>query len=168
MPRGRPSTRQGAPAFGERLRNLRRDRGFTQVTLAKALGITQQTVSAHEKGGAWPSPRILIRLARTLQVTTDELLGVKDVKVPPLSTSSARMWTRFKKLRALKPAEQSTIWGIIETFFARHERHSAENGTKAPPESEVPPTKAAHSRTGGPPDTGGPSRQAKAPRGGRP
>lgn len=126
MPRGRPSTKQTASAFGERLRTLRRDRGFTQDALAKALGITQKTVSAYEGGTTWPSPPVMIRMAKTLQVTADELLGIQDIKTPKMSTSTSRLWTRFKRLQTLPPVEQRTVWQIIDRFCGTHRENGAD------------------------------------------
>ena len=73
--------------FGGRLRHARQLRGFTQTGLAAKIGLCQQAISNSEKGISEPSLANLRRLAKTLNVTSDYLLGLphasaadKDVK----------------------------------------------------------------------------------------
>ncbi len=61
--------------FGDRLRELRKEKKITQPELADMLGVTFSTVSAWEVGKAQPSYDILTKLAQYFNVTTDYLLG---------------------------------------------------------------------------------------------
>ncbi|ACS33626.1 helix-turn-helix transcriptional regulator [Thermococcus gammatolerans] len=47
-----------------RLRELREAKGLTQEELAKALGVTRQTIIAIEKGKYDPSLRLAFKIAR--------------------------------------------------------------------------------------------------------
>ncbi|WP_457751749.1 helix-turn-helix transcriptional regulator [Thermococcus sp.] len=47
-----------------RLRELREERGLTQEELAKALGVTRQTIIAIERGRYDPSLRLTFKIAR--------------------------------------------------------------------------------------------------------
>ncbi|MDD5264474.1 MAG: helix-turn-helix transcriptional regulator [Candidatus Bipolaricaulis sp.] len=55
------------------LRAMRADHGWTQESLARAVGVTRQTIHAIEKGGYEPSVRLALELARALSVRVDEL-----------------------------------------------------------------------------------------------
>lgn len=82
--------------FSERLKQLRRERGFSnQTKFAQALGISQPTVSSYEKGGRDPLPPILIKMAETLNTTVDYLVGRTDDPEPP-----AKLSPRMRKLLA--------------------------------------------------------------------
>ena len=61
--------------LGDRIREYRTAVGMTQADFAARLGITGASVSAYENGTRLPSYEVLIRIADTLGVTTDELLG---------------------------------------------------------------------------------------------
>ena len=61
--------------FGDRLKELRKEKKITQPELANMLGVTFSTVSAWEVGKAQPSYEILTKLAQYFNVTTDYLLG---------------------------------------------------------------------------------------------
>ena len=66
--------------MGNKLRNLRNERNLSQAQLAKRIGVTSSTVALYETGDRLPSLPRLIALSRSLGVTTDYLLGVRDRK----------------------------------------------------------------------------------------
>lgn len=59
----------------KRILELRVACGYTQVTLAKKLGVSKQAISNWENDNIQPSIEMLVRLADTFGVTTDYLLG---------------------------------------------------------------------------------------------
>lgn len=65
--------------LGERICKLRKELGWSQVELAKRIGVTKQTVSNWENENIQPSIEMLIRLAKLFNVSTDYLLGLDDV-----------------------------------------------------------------------------------------
>jgi putative transcriptional regulator len=60
------------------LREIRRDRGLTQESLAQATGVTRQTIIAVEQGKFRPSVELALRLARELDVSVHEVFWLKD------------------------------------------------------------------------------------------
>ncbi|WP_297093103.1 helix-turn-helix transcriptional regulator [Thermococcus sp.] len=56
-----------------RLRELREERGLTQEELAKALGVTRQTIIAIEKGKYDPSLKLAFRIARFFNRRIEEI-----------------------------------------------------------------------------------------------
>ena len=63
--------------FGDILKKLRIEEGMTQQQLADRLGVTKSVVSYYELHERYPSPDVLMRLARIFHVTTDYLLGIE-------------------------------------------------------------------------------------------
>lgn len=61
--------------FGNKLREIRKDRNMTQAELGKLIGKTGATICDWEKGKASPDLEELVKLADIFQVTTDYLLG---------------------------------------------------------------------------------------------
>lgn len=72
--------------FAQRLKELRKIKGVSQIALARQLGLTQQAVGKWETGRSTPDPQTLAALASYFGVTTDHLLGRE---VQPLSPVSA-------------------------------------------------------------------------------
>ncbi|WP_258083822.1 helix-turn-helix transcriptional regulator [Thermococcus thermotolerans] len=56
-----------------RLRELREELGITQEELAKALGVTRQTIIAIEKGRYDPSLRLAFKIARFFNRKIEEI-----------------------------------------------------------------------------------------------
>ena len=65
--------------LGQRIYELRTAFGWSQVELAKKLGVAKQTASNWENENIQPSIEMLVRLAKIFNVTTDYLLGLEDV-----------------------------------------------------------------------------------------
>lgn len=65
--------------LGQRINEMRSALGWSQVDLAKRLGVAKQTVSNWENENIQPSIEMLVRLARIFGVTTDYLLGLEDI-----------------------------------------------------------------------------------------
>ena len=64
--------------LGKRINELREAIGWSQVKLAKELGISKQTVSNWENENILPSVEMLIRISRVFNVSTDYLLGLEN------------------------------------------------------------------------------------------
>ena len=69
-----------AETIGERLARLRKTRGLTQQQLADKIGIGQTLITDYERSRIRLYDEMIIRFALALQVTTDEILGMKDSK----------------------------------------------------------------------------------------
>ena len=64
--------------LGQRIYELRTAFGWSQVELAKRLGVAKQTASNWENDNIQPSIEMLVRLAKLFNVTTDYLLGLEE------------------------------------------------------------------------------------------
>jgi len=64
--------------FPARLRKARDSRGYTQTELATQAGLPSTTISHFEAGTRKPSFDNLRRLSRTLNVSSDYLMGITD------------------------------------------------------------------------------------------
>lgn len=64
--------------WGRRLREARRAAGYTQVTLAAALDLSQQRVSNFESGQAAPRDVLKLRIARLLERPVRDLFPLDE------------------------------------------------------------------------------------------
>lgn len=78
--------------FAKNLRKFRKRKGYSQQNLAKVLGYGYTAIANYESGRNEPSFDCLIKLAEILDVTIEELLGMK------LRTEEQRLISSFKKL----------------------------------------------------------------------
>ena len=68
--------------FAKRLRELRKERGLSQVDLGAELGYGYTAISAYETGRNEPSFADLIHIGEMLDVSADYILGISDVRKP--------------------------------------------------------------------------------------
>lgn len=66
-------------ALGERLRELRQERGLTQRELAEQLGLNSVTYLHYEKDQREPPLALLVAFAKFYGVSVDYLLGLTDM-----------------------------------------------------------------------------------------
>ena len=64
--------------LGQRLKELREERGMTQKRLAQALGLTSVTYLHYEKSQREPPLSLLADMAAFFEVSVDYLLGLTE------------------------------------------------------------------------------------------
>ena len=113
MPKHAIAQTQG---FGERLAQLRKTAGYTQQQLADEIGASRRQVAYYEGETEHPPAGLLIALAQALNVTTDELLGVRSPRKTP--TVSTRLERRLRLIERMPPKPKQQLIGLIDTFLA--------------------------------------------------
>ena len=66
--------------FSERLKDLRKQAGLTQVDVAEKLGISQPAYASWERGVKKPTQENLVKIAQILGVSVDYLVGNSEEK----------------------------------------------------------------------------------------
>lgn len=103
-------TKSSQPStLGQRIRAVRRAWGWTQTTLAEALGSAQSMVSEWEKDVSRPSGAALISISRLFRLPVEALDTGKEFTLPdaPGQSSGAAMSKRdIQDLRQLLPELQ--------------------------------------------------------------
>ncbi len=104
--------------FGERLCQIRKSRGMTQAELGEAVGVSNRVIAYYEADGAQPPGAMLVDLAKTLRVSTDQLLGLKPPK-EKRSPRTARLLKRLQKVEQLPPADQRVVLKLVDGLLGR-------------------------------------------------
>ncbi|MGD1068684.1 MAG: helix-turn-helix transcriptional regulator [Bryobacteraceae bacterium] len=130
-----PRKKYGETSFGERLQNICKARGMTQVQLEEAAETTQRAVSCYETEAGFPPAPAVIALGKALRITTDELLGVKPPRVERANddSESRRQWKRFQMISTLPERDQKAVVRLINSLVAavpvnRNGAHGERNG----------------------------------------
>ena len=103
--------------FGENLKTLRKQKGFSQEELATRLHVVRQTISKWEKNLSVPDADTLIRLAEILEVSVSELLGAKIENENTASDVAAQL-SRINEQLAIKNRRSRRIWKIVAIILA--------------------------------------------------
>ena len=65
-----------------RIKKLRKEKNITQIRLSIELEVSQETISAYEKGKYYPSAAMLIKLRDIFGVSVDYIIGNTDIRTP--------------------------------------------------------------------------------------
>ena len=64
--------------IGERIKELRQEKGVSQLTLAKAVGVDKRAIIFWEQQVNEPKASYIVGLAKYFNVSTDYLLGLDE------------------------------------------------------------------------------------------
>jgi len=104
--------------FAERLAQLRKAAGYTQQQLADEIGASRRQVAYYEGESEHPPSSLLIDLARALNVSTDELLGLQAGRKTSKLAVSTRLERRLKLIERMPAKPKQQLLGLIDTFIA--------------------------------------------------
>ena len=96
--------------FGERLKELRTNKGITQTVLATEIGVTKQTVSYYERGENLPDVEILNAIANYFEVSADYLLGRTACKTTDTDKAGAADYLGISEKAV------NNIFGIAKSY----------------------------------------------------
>lgn len=85
--------------LGERLKEARKLKGYTQMEAASKLGITNGALSGYERNYRDPDTEMLKKLANLYEVSTEWLLGNKTVKNELTEKDERDIAKRMEQLR---------------------------------------------------------------------
>ena len=108
---GRPPINE-ATEFGKRVAAARQQRGLTQRELAEAIGVSLQMIEYYERRAQNVKTDVIIKLSQTLQVSSDELLGLKTPKAK--TGRKSRLRQRLEEVEQLPRTKQQTILQVLD------------------------------------------------------
>lgn len=110
-------------AFGTRLKQLRKQRHWSQKELAAKVDIRFQLLNKYESGQHMPPAETLITLAEALDSTVDHLLTGNPVEDSPLANSN--LFKRFKELEDFNEEDRATVIKVIDALIAKQRVENA-------------------------------------------
>lgn len=104
-------------AFGQRIKQLRKQQSWTQKQLAAKLDIRFSQLNKYECGLHIPPAEKLIQLAEIFNTTTDFLLTGNASEEAPLH--NLRLLERFKALEQVNSEEQEAVIKLIDAVVVK-------------------------------------------------
>ena len=110
-----PSTETG---FAERLVRFRKAAQLTQIQLAEMIDSNQRTLSHYETGRGYPPAPTIAALAEALDVSADELLGLKRSRsrAKEMTDDQKRLWKKFQLLAELPEKDQRAVIRMVNSL----------------------------------------------------
>lgn len=106
--------------IGKRVRELRERQGLTQTKLAKTLGTSQAALSQVEHGSRGLTVQQVVKLARVLGATPNEILGDGKRERPSGRPKSGRLLRRLYRIEKLSETQQQAIVKLLDGIIAAH------------------------------------------------
>ncbi|MFD2231224.1 helix-turn-helix domain-containing protein [Alkalimarinus sediminis] len=101
--------------FVQRLITLRKERGLTQQALANAIDLHVNQIKRYEAGTAQPTLETLVRLAKELSTTLDDLVFGEDQRDP---IDDLRL--QFEALSQFDESEIMVAKELLESLILKH------------------------------------------------
>ena len=111
----------GEFTLGQRIANFRKDIGLTQVQLADKMGIVQTLVSDYERDKLRPHPEMLVRFAIALEISLDELMGLKESNQVVTTKSGKNLLKKLHQAVILPASDQKVLLSILEGLLAKNQ-----------------------------------------------
>jgi transcriptional regulator with XRE-family HTH domain len=108
---------------GRRVRGLRENQGITQVEMARSLGIPQSNVSAMERGTRGLTVHQVVKLARVLKVSTDEILLGANGSGAKSAPTSLRLLRRLRRIEQLPTRKQNAVLKVLDALLEQGQEH---------------------------------------------
>ena len=105
--------------FGKRLANIRKEKGLSQKELAQKINVSWRILSDYERGKARLNDKIIYKIAIALNISADEILGIKGIHN---KSTSLKIMRRVKKLKELSPLTQKKILSILDDLILAAEK----------------------------------------------
>ena len=102
--------------FSKRLVAIRKSQGLTQHGLAEAAELHITQIRRYESGSAQPTLEGLIKLAKALHTSLDELVFETDERGP-----TDKMKLLFEAVERLSEDEQQVIRELLEGMIVKYE-----------------------------------------------
>lgn len=116
-PRG-VATRKGMESIAQRVARIRKEKGVTQEEMARTLGVSQSIISEYERGELRLHGELLIQLARILNVSADEMLGLQPT-ADNGTLKNRRILRRIHEIDRLPKRDQEALLRTIDAFLAK-------------------------------------------------
>jgi transcriptional regulator with XRE-family HTH domain len=112
--------------IGERVRALRFAQGLTQTQFAKILKTSQTAVSDMELGNRGLTVQQVVKLARVLKVTPNDILGEGRRARPRTNgrPKSSRILRRLSRIEKLPEQQQQAILKLLDGIIEAHTKAS--------------------------------------------
>ena len=98
-----------------RIRDLRIDRGWTQLQLGKRIGAAKSTVSGYESEDRQLTPALIHQLCDLFGCSADYLLGRSSSPLPVITDADARVLAAY---HAASLRDRALVDQILEPYAA--------------------------------------------------
>ena len=107
--------------FGQRLTQIRKAMGLTQVELGKRIGVSQRIIHHYENKAEYPPTQKLIELAHALNKSIDELLGTENNNDENYQDIKPMLAKKLRRASQLPPNDLKALSTFIDALVLKQQ-----------------------------------------------
>lgn len=116
--------------FKDRLVQLRKEFGLTQIEFAEKIGFSRTAISAWEIGRNEPSNEDTIKIANFFNVSVDYLIGKSNIKNPEKIDMDDVDVSFLAGVKGLNETNKMIIQNTLEALLTKQEKDEKDNSKK--------------------------------------
>ena len=113
--------------FGEKLKTLRKEGGWSQDAFGKKIGVHGRHVGKYETGRAMPNAETIVRIAQVLNVSIDYLLRNELDENTTTTTANLRdrnLIRKFEAVEKMSEDDKRVITSLIDAYIKKQQIES--------------------------------------------
>ena len=103
--------------LGGRIAELRKSKNITQIQMAEALGVAQQTFNCYESGKRRVPVSALATVARALSISIEELLGEASNQRSNKRGPAPKLQKQFELITKMPRTKQQFVMDMLDTVI---------------------------------------------------
>jgi transcriptional regulator with XRE-family HTH domain len=108
-------------SIGDKIKQLRQERGWSQAQLANQLKIHQKQISGYERNLHEPKTDVVAKIARLFNITMDYLVLDERDNLPAVKIGDRELLQRLEEIDRLPEHDKGTIKEIIDAFILKNQ-----------------------------------------------
>ena len=111
--------------LGERIQELRKSLGLSQIDLANKIKISKAQMSRYENQGIQPPADVLNKMADALNTSVDYLINGTSQEKAKASLKNTLLLQKFKEMEQLPESELEAILKVINAYIRDYKAKQA-------------------------------------------
>jgi transcriptional regulator with XRE-family HTH domain len=107
--------------FGEKLRQLRKEKGWSQDKLGEMVKIHGRHIGKYELGQVLPTAEAIIRIATAFNVSTDYLLFDESEDRSSAEIKDIRLLKEFEEVDKMNEKDKEVIISLIDAYIKKNQ-----------------------------------------------
>lgn len=105
---------------GQKIKQLRKEKGWSQTELSKATGLHMTIISRYEGDEAFPNGHSLISLSRALGISTDFLLFEDAPRTNRIAIHDAELYEKFLFIEKMPEDDRKAIKVVLQGMIVKN------------------------------------------------
>jgi len=105
---------------GEKIKQIRKEKGWSQRDMAKATGLTWGIINRYERDKAFPNGESLIKLCKALGVSSDYLLFQNAPRTGRISIADTELYEKFLLIERMPAKDREAVKTILAGLIVKN------------------------------------------------